>query len=116
MRHRKKGKLSRGSKSYRKSLLKNLAKCFFMHEKIITTESKAKYLKSYIERLINIGKNSDLSSRKSLIKKLNDKLIANKIIENISPKYKERKGGYTRLIKLSKRVGDNAKLVRIELV
>jgi len=116
MRHRKKHKILGRSKSQRKALLKNLAKSFFIYKKIRTTRAKAFYLKPYVEKLITKGKINNLHSRRELIKKTGSSLIAKKILEEISPKYKGRKGGYTRIIRLGRRKGDRAEVVQLELV
>lgn len=116
MRHRKKHKILGRSKSHRKSLLKNLAKSFFTHKKIQTTRAKAFYLKPYVEKLITKGKINNLQARRELIKKTGSALVAKRILEEVSPKYKERKGGYTRIIRLGRRKGDRAEVVQLELV
>lgn len=116
MRHRKKNKKLDRDTSHRRALLKNLTKSLFLHNKLITTAAKAKYLRPFAERLITIGKNNSLSTRRILIKKLGDEKITKKILEEISPKYKERKGGYTRMIKIGFRKGDSAEIVQIELI
>jgi len=87
-----------------------------LHEKIETTEAKAKELRPYVERLITRGRTDSIHSRRILLSRLNDPLVVEKIIKKISPKYKERKGGYTRIIKTGLRTGDNAKMAVIELV
>lgn len=116
MRHRKKNKILDRGKSQRKALLVNLAKSLFINQKIKTTSAKAKFLRPFAEKLITLGKNNNLSARRLLIKKLNDKEVAKKILEEVSPKYKERKGGYTRIIKIGFRKGDGAEMVQIEFV
>lgn len=116
MRHRKKRKiLSRGTSELR-LLVRNLAKSFFTYEKIRTTETKAKLIRPVIEKIITIGKKNDLHSRRKIIKIIDNNKLASKIIKDISPKYATRNGGYTKIIKLGKRIGDNASLVEIKLI
>lgn len=116
MRHRKKHKILDRDKSHRKALLKNLAKSLFIHQKIKTTLAKAKYLKPFVEELITIGKNDNLANLRLLIKKIGSDKTAKKIIKEIAPKYKERKGGYIRIIRLGFRAGNGAEMVIIELI
>lgn len=115
MRKRKQGKkLSRG-RNQRKALLKTLAVSFILHKKIKTTKVKAKELSRFIEPLITKAKMDTLASRRFL-NSFFPKKIVKKLIEDIAPRYKNRKGGYTRVIKLNPRKGDGAKIAIIELV
>jgi len=122
-------KLSR-NKGQRKALKKSLMREFFLHEKIKTTEAKAKEIKPLVEKVITIGKSVNyskptstdknekkggVSQRRSLAKLFDSKIIK-KIIEEIAPKFKNRNGGYTRIIKLGARKSDGAKIAIIELV
>ncbi|MBD3359876.1 MAG: 50S ribosomal protein L17 [Candidatus Buchananbacteria bacterium] len=116
MRHRKKGKILDRKKDPRKALLRSLATNLILHEKIKTTEAKAKAVKPIIERLITKGKTNDLHIRRELLKYLYVENAVKKILEDLSPRYKDRKGGYTRIIKLGNRQGDAAKIVQIEFV
>jgi len=116
MKHLRKGRKLGRKIGPRKALLKNLAKSLILHEKIETTEAKAKELRPFIEKIITRGKKGDLHSRRIIISKINDPLLAKKVIEDISPRYKERKGGYTRIIKVGQRQGDAAKMAIIEFV
>ncbi len=116
MRHRK-NKVTLDRKSGpRKALLKVAATQLFTHEKIVTTEAKAKALRSYAERLITRGKKNDLAARRALLRVISSENIVKKILEDISPRYMTRPGGYTRIVKLPARVGDGARRARIELV
>jgi len=115
MKHLKKGRKFSRKTDPRKALLKSLVRNLVLKGKIKTTEAKAKELRSFIERFIEKGKKGDLSSVKYLEKFLQKEIIK-KIIVEISPKYKERKGGYTRIIKMGPRKSDGAKIVIIELV
>ena len=113
-------KLNRGRKlsrerDQRKALLKSLAREFFLREKIKTTEAKAKELAFIAEKLITRAKVGNLNSRRLLLKDFSPKLVQ-KLINDIAPKYKERKGGYTRVIKLGRRKTDGARMAIIELV
>jgi large subunit ribosomal protein L17 len=99
----------------RKALLRVLVNNFFMYEKIKTTEAKAKELRSIAEKMITKAKNINLANRRLLARDLTPKMTI-KIVDEIAPKYKERQGGYTRIIKLGPRNSDSAKMVIIELV
>lgn len=115
MRKQKKGKKFSREKDQRKALMRSLAEAFFIHEKIKTTESKAKELSSFAEKLITRAKKGDLASRKYMAGYFKNDLVK-KIIDDIGPRYKERPGGYTRIIKLEPRKTDSAKMAIIELV
>jgi large subunit ribosomal protein L17 len=86
------------------------------HEKIQTTDARAKELRKIAERMITLGKRGDLHARRQAYQALNDKTVVAKLFDMIAPRYKERLGGYTRIIKLSSRLGDNAPQSLIELV
>jgi large subunit ribosomal protein L17 len=115
MYHRKPSRLNRASEK-RKLTLINLAKALFSHGKIITTLAKAKELKRYAERLISKAKEQNLSTRRYIASHLNDKVVVRRVCDTIAPRFKERKGGYIRVIKLGNRVGDGAEMAVIELV
>jgi large subunit ribosomal protein L17 len=116
MRHLKKKKFFHGGHAQRQAFLRQFAISFFSHSKIITTATRAKESRPFIERLITIGKIDSLATRRLLIKKLDHRSTAEKLIKVISPKYKDRKGGYTRVVKLNPRQGDGAKQVMLTLV
>lgn len=99
----------------RKALLRVLTNNFLMKEKIKTTEAKAKELRSIVEKMITKAKNANLANRRLLAKELTPQ-NTKKIIDEITPRYTEKKGGYTRIIKLPPRNSDGAKMVIIELV
>ena len=99
----------------RKALLRVLVNNFLLHEKIKTTEAKAKELRSLAEKMITKAKNGNIANRRVLARDLTPKMVK-KIIEEIAPKYNERAGGYTRIIKLGPRNSDGAKIAIIELV
>jgi large subunit ribosomal protein L17 len=117
MRHqRNRYQLSR-SASHRKALLANLCKEVIAHERIKTTETKAKAVKPELEKLITIAKRGDLHARRQVLSALGqDKFSAYKLIEEIAPRYSERPGGYTRILKLGPRRSDATEMVFLELV
>ena len=102
--------------SHRKALLMNLSNSLIKHEQITTTLSKAKELRPFVEKIITLGKKGDLVSRRKAISILQDQKNTKKIFDVISERYKERTGGYTRIIKVGNRFGDNAPTAIIELV
>lgn len=103
-------------KAARKALMRGLATNFILHEKIKTTMAKAKALRPYVEKLITKGRKNDLNTRRQLLKVLYKENAVKKVLEVLSPRYKERNGGYTRIIKLGSRQGDSAKMAIIEFV
>jgi large subunit ribosomal protein L17 len=117
MRHRrKKGKLSRDA-AHRRSLVRTMSKQLIEHERIRTTQPKAKALKPEFEKLITLAKRGDLHARRQALSTLNqDKFIVHKLFEEIAPRYASRNGGYTRIVKLGPRRSDSAEMVFLELV
>ncbi len=116
MRHQVSGrKLSRLS-SHRWALYKNLVTDLLSKGKITTTEAKAKEIRSLVEKMVTLGKDGTLASRRRALAFSNDKKVIAKLFEEIGPGYSERAGGYTRLVKLGPRKGDNAAMAQIELV
>lgn len=117
MRHaKKKGKLSRDA-AHRRSLMRTMAKQLIEHERIRTTQPKAKALKPEFEKLITLAKRGDLHARRQALSELNqDKFIVHKLFEEIAPRYSSRNGGYTRIVKLGPRRSDSAEMVFLELV
>lgn len=117
MRHRKnRHKLSRDA-SHRKALLGNLSKQLITHERIRTSQAKAKAVKPEVERMITLAKRGDLHARRQLLSRLGqDKFIVHKLVEEIAPRYDERPGGYTRIVKLGPRRSDSTEMVFLELV
>ena len=115
MRKRKKGRRLSRKGGQRKALLRTLASSLILREKIETTEAKAKELSFFIEKQITKAKIGNLSSRRLLAKNFSPELVKKLFVE-IAPRYKEKKGGYTRIIKLGPRKSDGAKMVIIELV
>ncbi len=108
-------KLNRTS-SHRKALLMNLSNALIKHEQITTTLPKAKELKPFVEKIITLGKKGDLQSRRKAIAILQDEKMTKKIFDTFADRYKDRNGGYTRIIKLRNRYGDNAPIAVIELI
>ncbi len=107
--------LSRTS-SHRKALLANIASSLIMHKRITTTLAKAKALRSYVEPLITKSKNDTMHSRRTVFAYLQDKQAVTELFRNVAAKIANRPGGYTRIIKLQNRLGDNAEMALIELV
>ena len=101
---------------HRKALFKNMLNSLIKYEQIITTLPKAKELKPKIDKVITLGKNSDLNNIKSLFSKLQDKTSVKKVFETLSKRYANRKGGYSRVLKAGFRTGDDAPMAVIELV
>lgn len=117
MRHaRNRHKLSRDS-AHRKALLRNLSKSLIEHERIETSQAKAKAVKPHFEKMITLAKRDDLHARRQLLTKLGqDKFLVHKLVEEIAPRYADRPGGYTRIVKLGPRLGDGAEMAILELV
>lgn len=116
MRHRKKGKKLGRDRDQRRLLCKNTAADLILKEKIKTTEAKAKFTKPYLERLITLAKEKSVFSKQRIHRLLDNKKAEKKLITAIGPRYKDRKGGYTRILKLKERAGDRAPLALFELV
>ena len=108
-------KLNRTS-SHRKALLMNMSNALIKHEQITTTLPKAKELRPFVEKVVTLGKRGDLSSRRKAMSILQDEKMTKKIFDIIANRYSERSGGYTRIIKLGNRYGDNAPTAVIEFV
>lgn len=123
MRHKISGhKLGRSS-GHRRSLRRNLTKQLFQHERIETTKAKAQAVRGHAEKLITLAKRGNLAEgarsvhyRRNAAGKLNDPEIVKKLFDDIAPRYADRPGGYTRIIKLGPRLGDSAEMVLLELV
>ncbi|MDC1174349.1 50S ribosomal protein L17 [Bacteriovoracaceae bacterium] len=117
MRHQRRKYKIGNNPSHRKSLMRNLAIEVIDHGKIKTTHAKCKAIQGFVEKLITIAKNDTVANRRLAFRKLNDKDAVQKLFGNVAPKFKERSGGYTRILKLADgRVGDNAKMSFIALV
>jgi large subunit ribosomal protein L17 len=116
MRHRKKGKILDRKKAPREMMLRNLAASVLIYERVKTTKAKASAVKPLVEKLITAAKKGDLTARRKLISVLPQKMAVKKSMEVLGKRYKDRNGGYTRVIKLGNRQGDGAEIVQIELV
>ena len=109
-------KLGRTNK-HRRSMLANLTKDLIMNESIQTTETRAKEVRKFVDKMITYGKKNDLVSRRKALAFLhNDKEVVNKLFNDIAPRYKKRNGGYTQILKLTERRGDDALMVILKLV
>jgi len=116
MRHRVKKTTLGRKKAPREALLKNLVSSVLIYEKVKTTKAKAKAVKPLVEKAITVAKKGDLTARRNLISSLPQKMAVKKSMEVLGDRYKERQGGYTRIINLGTRQGDGADIVQIELV
>ena len=117
MRHQKTRHKLRRTSSHRKALLANLCKEVIEHERIRTSETKAKAVKPELEKLITLAKRGDLHARRQALASLNqDKFVVHKLFDELAPRYSERPGGYTRILKLGPRRSDSTEMVYLELV
>ena len=116
MRHNVAGRRLSRSTGHRKALYRNLVTDLLKHEKIVTTEAKAKEVRGMAEKVITLGKKSGLHSYRQALSFVTDKKVTAKIFAELGPRYKERPGGYTRIVKLEPRLGDGAPMVQLELV
>ncbi len=116
MRHRLKGRKLNRTASHRKAMFANMAVALIEHEQIVTTLPKAKELRSIVDKLITLGKRGDLHARRQAISRMRDVEQAKKLFDVLGPRYKDRNGGYTRVLKAGFRYGDNAPMAVIELV
>jgi large subunit ribosomal protein L17 len=115
MRHRKKGRELSRTSSHKKAMLRNMATSLIQHERIRTTEAKAKELRPVVEKLITLGGTDDVHSRRRARRMIQDRLVLQKLFDDVGPRFRERPGGYTRILKLGARKGDGAELAIIEL-
>lgn len=121
MRHKVAGRKLGRSSGHRRALFRNLITELFRHRRITTTEAKAKAVRGEAEKLITVAKNSldkesDAHERRQVLKTITDSEVVSELFENIAPEYKDRPGGYTRIIKLGPRQGDAAPMAILELV
>jgi large subunit ribosomal protein L17 len=116
MRHRKAGRKLGRSSDHRRALYRNLVTELFRHERIKTTEAKAKAIRPGAEKLITLGKKGTLHARRLAAGRLNDPEMVKKLFDDIALRYEGRAGGYTRILRLGCRQGDNAPMALIELV
>jgi large subunit ribosomal protein L17 len=116
MRHNKSGrKLGRNS-GHRNAMLRNMVTSLLEHGRITTTDSRAKELRKLVDRMITLGKRGDLHARRQVSQVIRTRQVVAKLFDQIGPRFKDRPGGYTRIIKLGSRLGDNAPQSIIELV
>jgi large subunit ribosomal protein L17 len=116
MRHNKAGRRLGRKTSHREAMFRNMVTSLLDHGKITTTDAKAKEIRVVAERMITLGKRGDLHSMRLAASVIREKLVVSKLFSTIAPRYKERLGGYTRIIKLGIRQGDAAPISLIELV
>lgn len=116
MRHRKHKVTLDRKAGPRRALLRGLAESVILYEKVKTTQAKAKAVRPFVERLITVSKSGTLTARRALVSELYTENAVRKCIEVLGPRYRERAGGYTRIVKLAERKGDNASMAQIELV
>jgi large subunit ribosomal protein L17 len=116
MRHNKSGKRLGRNSSHRKAMMRNMVTSLFAHEKITTTDIRAKELRKIADKMITLGKRGDIHARRQALQVIRDRKVVGKLFDLVAPRYKDRPGGYTRIIKLGQRAGDNAALSLIELV
>ena len=116
MRHKKLGRRFGRDASHRQAMFSNMVAALIKHEQIVTTLYKAKDLRPVVEKLVTLGKRGDLHARRQAIAQLRDPLLVKKLFDVLGPRYKERPGGYTRVLKAGFRYGDNSPLAVIEFV
>ncbi len=116
MRHMKAGRKLGRTSSHRKAMMRNLVTSLMEHEKVTTTDAKAKELRGVADKMITLGKRGTLHARRQALSFIRDNSITKKVFEELSPRYTERAGGYTRIVKIGNRAGDNAPISIIELM
>lgn len=116
MRHLKKGRKLGRTTSHKKAMLNNVVTEVLRHQKIQTTLAKAKEVSPLADKLISLAKKGDLHSRRQVLSRVKDKDVVKKLFDIIAPRFQDREGGYTRVLKLGPRVGDGALMAQIELV
>ena len=116
MKHNIKNKKLNRTSSHRKAMFMNMSNSLIKHEQITTTLPKARELKRFIEKIITLGKKGNLTSRRKCTSILQDLKMSKKVFDVFADRYKDRNGGYTRIIKLGNRFGDNASMAVVELV
>ncbi len=116
MRHRRTGKKLGRDSAHRKALYSNLAGALIEHGRIKTTEAKAKAVKPFAEQMITLGKRGDLHARRLALAELRSQHVVRQLFADVAPRFADRPGGYTRIVKLGPRFGDAAEMVYLELV
>ncbi len=116
MRHRKDHRKLGRSPSHRRAMLRNLVTSLLEHEEVTTTEPKAKEVRRIAERMITLGKRGTLHARRQALRTIRTKEVAAKVFDTLSERYSDRAGGYTRVMKVGRRVGDNADMAIVQLI
>jgi len=116
MRHARAGKKLGRDSAHRKALYSNLAGSLIVHGRIETTEAKAKAVKPFAEKMITLGKRGDLAARRQAMSALRSNDVVHQLFSEVAPRFAERAGGYTRIVKMGPRQGDAAEMVLLELV
>ncbi|MBD1400202.1 50S ribosomal protein L17 [Pelovirga terrestris] len=116
MRHNKSGRTLGRKPDHRQHMMRNMVTSFFQNEKITTTVTRAKELRKLAEKMITLAKRGDLHSRRQAMRVIREPKVVARLFEMIAPRYAERPGGYTRILRLENRLGDNAPMAIIELV
>ena len=116
MRHKVAGRKLGRSTAHRRALYRNLVTDLLGYEKIVTTEAKAKEVRGLAEKMVTLGKEGGLHARRRALSYIVDKKTVDKLFDELAPRYAERLGGYTRIVKLGPRLGDGAAMVKLELV
>ena len=116
MRHKKRGRKLNRTSSHRKAMFVNMTASLLRHEQIKTTKPKARDLRSFAEKMITLGKRGDLHARRKAMSFLQDKAVVSKLFDTLAERYKDRQGGYTRVLSAGFRYGDSAPMAVIELV
>ena len=116
MRHNKTGRRLGRKPDHRQHMMRNMVTSFFEYEKITTTTTRAKELRKVVDKMMTLGKRGDLHARRQALQVIRDPKVVGKLFELIAPRYQDRPGGYTRILKLENRQGDNAPMAIIELV
>lgn len=116
MRHRRAGRKLNRTASHRRALFSNMAAALIKHEQVVTTLPKAKELRRVVDRLVTLAKRGNLHSRRLAVARMRDEAMVKKLFDILGPRYKERSGGYSRVLKAGYRHGDSAPMAVIELV
>lgn len=116
MRHNAKGRQLSRTASHRRAMLNNMVTSLFTHERVVTTQAKAKELRPFAEKLITLARRGDLHSRRLVERRIKDRAVLTRLFAEIGPRFAARPGGYTRILKLGHRPGDGAEVARIELL
>lgn len=116
MRHRKSGRHLNRSAGQRRALFRSLTAALLWNGKMVTTEAKAKAIRPQVERLITLAREDDQARRRQAMSRLSSQRVVEKLFTEIAPNYRERSGGYTRIVRIGARLGDGAMMVQIELV